>query len=242
RPMASTSATPQRQTRTGRRSRKKTPGSRRAARLIKTHHVCADRPPSSRASMGAATSNGAPSSFCSLDDAQAEPRQLTEGDFDAAQAVWSPDGALIAFVANREDDANASLASDIWTVAVEDGALRRLTDGDLSAMLPAWSPDGESLAFFADHPLNARHGYEDPHIWLVSRAGGDQRDLMSHLDRTLAALQPDYAFSAGAAPLWSPDGQTLFFVSAEHGADAIFALAVKAGSCWRVSSTAADIE
>lgn len=176
-----------------------------------------------------------------LDDSQAEPRQLTDGDFDAAQAAWSPDGSQIAFVANRSDDANASLASDIWTVAVESGNLQRLTNGDLSVMLPSWSPDGESIAFFAEHPLNARDSYEDSHIWLVSRSGGDQRDLMAHLDRTLASMQPDYHFSTGAAPIWSPDGQTLYFVSIEHGANAIFALAIEAGDCWRVSSTAADI-
>ena len=176
-----------------------------------------------------------------LDDTQAEPRQLTEGDFDAAQAVWSPDGALIAFVSNRSADVSASLGSDIWTVAVENGELQRLTDGDLSVLLPSWSPDGQRLAFFAEHPLNARSGYEDPHLWLVSRSGGDQRDLMSHLDRSLSAIQPDYHFGGGAAPLWVPDGHTLYFVSAEHGSNAIFALAVEAGDCWRVSSTAADI-
>src|SRR5262249_30063644 len=125
-----------------------------------------------------------------MDDPQAETRQITEGDFDAAQATWSPDGALIAFVANRSAEANASLASDIWTVAVESGELQCLTDGNLSAMLPVWAPDGGSIAFFAEHPMNTRSGYEDPHIWLVSRSGGDQRDLMAHLDRTLAAVQP----------------------------------------------------
>ncbi len=176
-----------------------------------------------------------------LDDTKAEPRQLTEGDFDAAQASWSPDGALIAFVANRSTDANASLASDIWTVAVESGELQRLTNGDLSAMFPAWSPDGERIAFVAEHPLNARRDYEDPHIWLVSRSGGDQRDLMDHLDRTLSALQPDYHFGGDATPVWSQDGQRLYFVSAEHGSNAIFALAVETGDCWRVSSTDADI-
>ncbi|MGH2480101.1 MAG: TolB family protein, partial [Ktedonobacteraceae bacterium] len=89
---------------------------------------------------------------------------------------------------------------------------------DIAAMLPAWSPNGDTLAFFTDRPLNTRRDYEDAHLWLVSRSGGDQRDLMTHLDRTLAAVQPDYHFSAGATPIWSPDGQTLYFVSAEHGA------------------------
>ncbi|QBD76774.1 S9 family peptidase [Ktedonosporobacter rubrisoli] len=176
-----------------------------------------------------------------LDEPQAAPRQLTEGDFDAGQPVWSPDGKQIAFVANRTANVDASLASDIWTLAVESGELKCLTNGELSAMFPSWSPDGESIAFFADYSMDTRSGYEDPHLWLVSRSGGDQRDLMSHLDRSLSAMQPDYHFSGGAKPIWSPDGQTIYFVSAEHGANAIFALSLESGKCQRVSSTAADI-
>ena len=176
-----------------------------------------------------------------LDNVQAEPRQLTDGDFDAAQAVWSPDGMLIAFVSNRSTSADASLTSDIWTVSVESSELQCLTSGDLSATFPSWSPNGETIAFFAEHPLNARSDYEDAHLWRVSRTGGDQCDLMAHLDRSLAAVQPDYLFSTGTPPIWALDGQTIFFVSAEHGANAIFALAVEGGDCWRVSVTDADI-
>jgi dipeptidyl aminopeptidase/acylaminoacyl peptidase len=176
-----------------------------------------------------------------LDDVTAEPRQLTEGDFDAAQATWSPDGTHIAFVANRSPDVDASLASDVWTIEAESGELRCLTDGNLSTASPSWAPDGKTLAFFAERPLNTRSDYEDAHLWLVSRTGGDQRDIMAHLDRTLAAVQPDYLFNAGTPPLWSSDGRTIYFVSAEHGANAIFALTIETGDCWRVSSTAADI-
>jgi dipeptidyl aminopeptidase/acylaminoacyl peptidase len=175
------------------------------------------------------------------DNAQAEPRQLTEGDFDAAQAVWSPDGALIAFVSNRSADVDATLVSDIWTIAIESGELRCLTSGELSAFFPTWSPDGEHIAFYAERAMNTRSSYEDPHLWLVSRTGGDQRDLMTHLDRTLGAVQPDYHFNEGAGPVWSPDGQTLYFVSAEHGANAVFALDVKSGDCRQVSTSAADV-
>ena len=176
-----------------------------------------------------------------LDNVQAEPRQLTEGNFDAAQAAWSPEGGLIAFVANRSANADASLASDIWTVKVESGELQCLTDSSLSVASPSWSPKGEALTFFAERPLNARSDYEDVHLWLVSHTGGDQRDLMAHLDRTIAAVQPDYLFSTGTTPLWSSDGKKIYFVSAEHGANALFALTVETGDCRRVSSTAADI-
>jgi dipeptidyl aminopeptidase/acylaminoacyl peptidase len=145
-------------------------------------------------------------------------------------------------VSNRTADVDASLASDIWTVAVENGELQRLTNGDLSAMFPAWSPDSKSIAFYAEHPLNTRKDYEDTHLWLVSSTGGDQRDIMTHLDRTLGAVQPDYYFGEGAAPVWSSDGQTIFFVSAEHGANPIFALTLETGECRRISSNDADVD
>lgn len=176
-----------------------------------------------------------------LDDEQAKPRQLTEGDFDAAQATWSPDGALIAFVSNRSAEVDASLATDIWTVAVESGELQCLTNGDLSAMFPAWSPNSEQIAFCAERPMNMRSSYEDMHIWLVSRAGGDQRNLMTHLDRTLGGVQPDYHFGGSATPIWSEDGQTIYFVSAEHGSNPIFALSLATGECWRVTTGDIDI-
>ncbi|HEX4204540.1 MAG TPA: S9 family peptidase [Ktedonobacteraceae bacterium] len=170
-----------------------------------------------------------------------EPRQLTAGDYDALQATWSPDGALIALVANRADDAEYSLANDIWTLEVASGEMKCLTTGDLSCLFPSWSPDGQSIAFFAEPPLSSRQEYQDPHLWLVSRTGGDQRDASKQFDQSTGAVQPDYLFGAGAAPTWAPDGQTIYYVIADHGANTIFALTRETGQGRRISSTDADI-
>lgn len=176
-----------------------------------------------------------------VDESAAEPRQLTSGDYDDLQAVWSPDGALIAFVANRQEDAEHTFAADIWTVDVESGELKCLTDGTLSALFPAWSPDGQMLAFYASLD-GSRHPFHHTNLWAVSRAGGDQRNLSAPLDRGLDALQPDYHWPSPTTPIWSPDGQTLYFTAVDQGSGVIFALSTASGEIRRVSSDAAHVE
>jgi dipeptidyl aminopeptidase/acylaminoacyl peptidase len=172
---------------------------------------------------------------------RAAARQLTSGDYDHGQAAWSPDGTLIAFAANRQEDAEHTFASNIWTVNVESGELTCLTEDTLSAIFPAWSPDGQTIAFYADHE-SAHHPYEETLLWAVSRSGGDQRTLTASLDRGLGAIQPDYHWPSPTAPVWSPDGQTIFFNAAVQGSGVIFAIAVASGEIRRVSTDEAHIE
>src|SRR5579859_5706446 len=54
-------------------------------------------------------------------DENAEPRQLTEGDWDDGDAAWSPDGARIAFTSSRAEDRWRLPSPDVYTLAIADG-------------------------------------------------------------------------------------------------------------------------
>jgi dipeptidyl aminopeptidase/acylaminoacyl peptidase len=81
----------------------------------------------------------------SVDDA--EPRQITDGDFDDTDPAWSPDGHLIAFTSNRERDRDLSLLNDVWVVASGGGRPRRVTRHLGQVAHPVFSPDGARVAY-----------------------------------------------------------------------------------------------
>ncbi len=175
-----------------------------------------------------------------VDSADGKARQLTEGDYDDVGAAWSPDGALIAFLANRSDDQEHTFSSDIWTLDVESGELSCLTDGTLMAAEPSWSPDGRWLAFYGT-PSWSIGGYRDAHLWLVSREGGDQRDLSGSVDLGHRHVQGDYTFPNASGPAWSSDGRTVYFSLIDRGDDAVYAAAVGGGKTRRLSAPGTDV-
>jgi len=169
-----------------------------------------------------------------------EARQITEGDHDHLQAAWSGDGDLIAFVANRGEDAEHSFASDIWALDVTTGAVTCLTGGDLAVAYPTWSPDGQMLAFYAALD-STKNGYHDTHLWCVSRAGGNQRDLSACLDRPYRFIQPDYLFPPSQPIAWSPDSAAVYFLTVDRGDCGVYVATMETGQVERVSHSEAAV-
>ena len=140
--------------------------------------------------------------------AEPEAVQITSGDYDDSDPVWSPDGALIAFVSNRTEEPDANDNTDIWVVAADNpdagATLLQVTDNPGADRAPAWSPDGEFIAHVSViEPEIIWYAIE--HLALSPATGGPARILTERLDRNINA------------PRFSPDGDEILFVLEDSG-------------------------
>lgn len=154
-------------------------------------------------------------------------RQFTYGKQADTQPRWSPDGRTIAFVSNRGSEEQAQL----YLIPVDGGEARALTKLEGSLASYEWSPDGtQFVAQFRKKDPEAverdkdeqkkklgvtsrriqRYNYkfdglgytpqEHAHIWTIDAASGEATQLTDgEFDET--------------EPHWSPDGQSILFLS-----------------------------
>jgi acylaminoacyl-peptidase len=133
------------------------------------------------------------------------PRQLTHGAFNhAGPLAWFPDGKSIIFSANRHDDWEYDpLNSEIYEVAVTDGAIKALTERKGPDQSPAVSPDGNWIAYtgFDDK----EQGYQVTRLHVMNRDGTNGRLISGLLDRDVEE------------PKWSQDGKGIYFQYDDQG-------------------------
>src|SRR5260370_10943452 len=147
--------------------------------------------------------------------------QLTGGDFDHGDAACSPDGRVLAFVSDRDEDRDANMTNDVWLLDLATRELRKLTGGGLRVHHLAWSPDGTRLAFLGDVKVGT-HGVHNVQLLVADVAGGGVANLLEGHDLSAAnGLYNDVPSPAASAPAWAPDGQSLLFVSQGGGASAV---------------------
>jgi len=161
-------------------------------------------------------------------DGSAPPRQLTHGRKDSAPR-FSPDGRWLAFLRAVGDG-----KPQLHVMPTDGGDPRSVTDHPLGAGAPVWSPDSRAIAYAARVPEPGRYGTEEkisPDKEPPRRITGlqyreDDIGFLADRRRHLFVIDP---FAEKAEPkqltdsdvdetevTWSPDGQTLAFVSRRH--------------------------
>ncbi|MGA3211275.1 MAG: protein kinase [Terriglobales bacterium] len=135
-------------------------------------------------------------------------QQITQGTGAEAVPAVSPDGKSILF-------SESDIDYDIVSMSVLDGSTQNLIVSARSEAMPAWAAKSDSLVYVSD-----RLGPED--IWLHPREGPD-RPLITRA--SFASDPPKWMF----APVLSPDGTRVIFVTVEKSGESLLWEASVAG-------------
>jgi hypothetical protein len=133
---------------------------------------------------------------------------------------WGPDGNTVVF------SAIVNGFSDLYTYDIETETLNRLTNDPFGDVHPVWSPDGNSIAFVTERFTSG----------LSSLMHGPYG--LALMDARNGAIRELRAFPSGihTNPQWSPDGQSLYFISDQNGISNVYRMDLRSEQITQVTN------
>src|SRR3954466_5025978 len=180
---------------------------------------------SSRREAGAPEGNAAKPQVWLLPLDGGTPKRLASLQNGANTDQWSPEGSRLVVASASGPSDSVRPASDVrhfahanykfndtgwfddkrthlWVVDATSGASTQITSGDdWNDSDPQWSPDGSRIAFVSDRTGKAFDMGHNTDVWVIAAAGGPLTKISDHP-------------GGDTSPRWSPDGQTIAFLSA----------------------------
>ncbi|WP_038032863.1 eIF2A-related protein [Thermonema rossianum] len=127
--------------------------------------------------------------------------------------AWSPDGRLLAFSGLRQGQ------SDLYVYDFQTKEVRRLTNDRAAQIQPAWSPDGRQLVFATDAvALSKGYAHAGLNIGIYDMGSGSIR------------LLDFFPGADNVNPLFSPDGQSILFLSNRDGFRNLYCYEIVSGN------------
>jgi dipeptidyl aminopeptidase/acylaminoacyl peptidase len=131
-----------------------------------------------------------------------------------------PEPWVITRLHFKEDAEDGYLTGDraehLYVYDLKSKELRQITSGDDSESEPAWSPDGRSIVFTSNREADPDESYKND-LWTVAADNTDRGQSLRRL------TDDDWVKSQ---PVFSPDGRSIAYITAEDGVYGIQQVAV----------------
>ena len=181
----------------------------------------------------------------SVDVDTGKAKQLTDGDTNDMQPCFSPDGKTIMFVSNRMENPDENLDNlDVCLIPAEGGAINRLTPTYGPCMSPSFSPDGKTISFVGLFCEKGESFWKDYLLWTIPVSGGEPKNLIPDLKRTVGnhcISDVREVGDAPDAPIWSLDGKTLIFTISDHGSVIVCSVPAEGGEMTRLTAPGREL-
>ncbi len=141
------------------------------------------------------------------DAATGQSRQVSNARKSSMQPAWSPDGAWLAFVSDRDGK------RQLYRIALRGGEAERLTTTEDGVNAFGWSPSGKQLAFTMQDPVSEAMKEREKRWGDVKLEDQDHRYTHLHLldlDAMTTRQLTKGSFVVGNFD-WSPDGRQIAF-------------------------------
>ncbi len=150
--------------------------------------------------------------------ANGEAKQLSNGRFHETEPCWTPDGQHIVCISNRSERADQEPeATELYLISAAGGELRHIKSRYSRKFLLSVSADGQWVSYLGREQAGKPH--QNSCLYIVPMNGGQARNLSKAFDLhlTLAALTDSGSGAAQRAPVWSRDGRTIFAQASIRG-------------------------
>ena len=150
-------------------------------------------------------------------------KQITFGEFDENEPVWSSDGTRLYFTSNRRLEPYYDPRGDeLYSVPAGGGTPMKVAsiDGGIGSI--AISPDGRRIAFTGNENAKPLRFYDQGDLYVMDATPGSQpKNLTTGYDYDVESgltgdQHPPRAGSSGGI-IWSRDGRSLIVVTTENG-------------------------